>query len=187
MALCEICNRGLSVIPVTVHGKTYNACSDCSKAIDGIQSEDDAEFKNSEQYFVGLIKKQSIIPEIQNMILDMRQERNVRQSNKTSFQATTGYFFEGRPVLKYCGIVSSSVVLGTGFLSEFTASFSDFLGTNSKKFEDKLSQAKEEAMRQITEKCIDRGCNAVIGVDFDITLTINNMFIVSANGTAVQI
>ena len=37
---------------------------------------------------------------------------------------------EGMPIEKYYGLVSTNQVAGTGFLTDFTASLSDFFGGN---------------------------------------------------------
>ena len=54
---------------------------------------------------------------------------------------TTGFQFEGYEIVSYLGIVAGEVVLGTGFLSEFTSSFADFFGVQSGMFEEKLETA----------------------------------------------
>lgn len=72
-------------------------------------------------------------------------------------------------------------------MSEFTASLSDFFGTESKAFSDKLEEAKDAAMRKLIEKSVSVGGNAVIGVDFDYIVFGNNMIGVVANGTSVII
>ncbi len=100
---------------------------------------------------------------------------------------TTGYNFDGFLIENYIGIVSGQVVLGTGFLSEFTASFADFFGEESYKFADKLEQAKNAAMKKLIDKSIEKGGNALIGVDFDYITFRNNMIGVVANGTSVRI
>ena len=79
------------------------------------------------------------------------------------------------------------IVLGTGFYSELSASISDLLGTSSKTFEGKLSQAKRAAQEQMIINAMTLNANALIGVDFDITTFSNNIIAVSANGTAVVI
>ena len=63
-------------------------------------------------------------------------------------QTTTGFNFEGYTITSYLGIVSGQTVLGTGFLSEFKASFSDFFGVQSDAFADKLEEAKQAAMKK---------------------------------------
>lgn len=100
---------------------------------------------------------------------------------------TTGYNFEGYKIKSYLGVISSETVLGTGFLSEFTASFADFFGTQSKMFENKLESAKQVAMEKLIQKSSVLGGNAIIGVDIDYTMFSNNIICVIANGTSVVI
>ncbi len=98
---------------------------------------------------------------------------------------TSGYDFDGYTIIKYIGVVSGQVVLGTGFLSEVSATFADFFGETSKKFEDKLETAKNAAIEKLIVKSLEKGANAIIGVDFDYITFHNNMIGVVANGTAV--
>lgn len=62
---------------------------------------------------------------------------------------TTGFQFEGYEIVSYLGIVAGEVVLGTGFLSEFTSSFADFFGVQSGIFEEKLETARHAAMDKL--------------------------------------
>lgn len=78
-------------------------------------------------------------------------------------------------------------VFGTGFLSQFSASVSDFLGTQSNVFSDKLEQVKIAAINKLIEKSASLGGNAIIGVDFDYITFSNDMIGVIANGTSVLI
>lgn len=100
---------------------------------------------------------------------------------------TTGYNFHGYTIKKYFGIISGEVVLGTGFLSEFSASFSDFLGSKSESFAKKLESAKDAALKRLIQHSAEKGGNAVIGVDFDYITFSSNMIGVVANGTSVLI
>ena len=104
-----------------------------------------------------------------------------------NYMLTTGYEFEGYKIKNYMGVISGQVVLGTGFLSEFTASFADFFGEESNKFADKLENAKKAAIKRLIENSDKNGGNAIIGVDFDYITFKNNMIGVVANGTSVII
>lgn len=104
-----------------------------------------------------------------------------------NYMLTTGYDFIGYKIKKYIGIVSGQIVLGTGFLSEFTASFSDFFGVQSEKFATKLEQAKQAALEKMVVKSDVKGGNAIIGVDFDYITFHGNMIGVIANGTSVVV
>lgn len=120
-----------------------------------------------------------------------QQERQkiIDQLNQTrkNFKVTTGYNFEGYKIVEYKKVVSGSVVLGTGFLSEFNAGVSDFLGAKSNKFADKIDTAKDAAYDKMVEKAMDADANAIIGIDFDYITFENNMIGVVVNGTAVVI
>ena len=100
---------------------------------------------------------------------------------------TTGYDFSGYKIVQYLGVISGEVVLGTGFLSEFSASFSDLFGEESGAFADKLETAKDASIKKLTLKSAEKGGNAIIGVDFDYITFASNMIGVVANGTSVVI
>lgn len=100
---------------------------------------------------------------------------------------TNGYNFEGYHIKKYIGVISGEVVLGTGFISEFSAALSDLFGESNDAFANKLEAAKEAAIRKLKIKAIDNGGNAIIGIDFDYIVFANNMIGVVANGTNVLI
>lgn len=106
---------------------------------------------------------------------------------KRVHRMTTGYNFEGYNIVDYKGIVNGQIVLGTGFLSEFTASFADVFGTKSQLFADKMEKAKSAATDIMIKKSVEMGGNAIIGVDFDYIVFYNNMLGVVANGTSVSI
>ncbi len=100
---------------------------------------------------------------------------------------TTGFNFEGFKIVDYKQVISGETVLGTGFVSEFSASFSDFFGSSTNMFSNKLKQAKEAALEKLILTSIDIGGNAIIGVDFDYITFTGNLIGVVANGTSVLI
>lgn len=61
---------------------------------------------------------------------------------KVKILLTTGNNFEGYDIIDYCGVKSGSIVLGTGFLSEFSASFSDFSGTKDNRMGKRWKKQK---------------------------------------------
>lgn len=106
---------------------------------------------------------------------------------KKNFKLTTGYIFDGYEIAEYLGIYSGEVVLGTGFVSEFSASLSDIMGSRSNTFAKKMSAAKQGALQNLMKNALVAGANALIGIDFDYVTFENNIMGVSANGTAVII
>ncbi len=66
----------------------------------------------------------------------------------------------------------------------------DIVGGRSAAYEQSLREARETAIREMTEEARQKGANAVIGVDLDYeSIGIGeggNMLMVSASGTAVK-
>ncbi|MBD5515906.1 MAG: heavy metal-binding domain-containing protein [Lachnospiraceae bacterium] len=106
---------------------------------------------------------------------------------KEGFLVTTSNKFEKYEIIKYYGIASGSTVLGTGIFSELNAVGSDFFGTESNAFADKLDQARTSSINKMIDKAISQGGNALIGVSFDYINFTSNMIGVVANGTVVEI
>lgn len=115
------------------------------------------------------------------------EELALIEEKKKTFKLTTGYNFEGYSITEYIDIVDSEVVLGTGFFSEVSAQLDDFFGVSSSPYENKIAHAKKAAKEKLIYLAIQKGANALIGVDFDIMTIGNNMIVVSASGTAVVI
>lgn len=104
-----------------------------------------------------------------------------------NFLVTTGYQYEGYIIDKYFNLINGEIVMGTGFLSEFSAQVNDFLGTTSNTLEKKMQKAKELAMRKVISSAIEIGSNAVIGFKYEMFSLSDNILSVSAYATAVHI
>ena len=96
---------------------------------------------------------------------------------------------EGRRIVEYRGIVFGEVVSGVNFVRDIAASFSNFFGGRSGSYEEELVQARQNALIELEQRAIDRGANAVVGVDIDYEVlgTDNGMLMVTASGTAVVV
>ena len=82
-----------------------------------------------------------------------------------------------------------NVVIGTNVFSDLFASFTDFFGGRSGTYRDGLERIYNEAIKELKEKAIYLGANAIIGlsIDFDeIFGKDKSMFMVAATGTAVK-
>lgn len=117
------------------------------------------------------------------------EERNsqITEEDINNYMSTSGFNFEGYVIKKYCRIVNGYVVLETGFLSEFAASFNDMFEEESNAFANKMQIAQEAAMKKMIRQSILSGGNAVIGVNFSYVKFSSNMIGVAANGTSVMI
>jgi len=103
--------------------------------------------------------------------------------------STTTTLLEGRPVQRYVGIVTGEVIAGANVVRDIFASFSDFFGGRSGKYEEVLNRAREQALAEMESKAAAMGANAVIGVDIDYEVLgkAGSMLMVSVSGTAVVV
>lgn len=99
----------------------------------------------------------------------------------------TVHHVEGRPAMKYLGVVSSEVVLGTGLASELGAGLADLFGKRAGRFQTKLEESKDVALNELREKAHSAGGNAILGLDLDYSVLGGNLLMVVANGTVVQL
>lgn len=90
----------------------------------------------------------------------------------------------------YIEIISTNVVIGTNFFSDFGASLTDLFGGFSGTYQNKLQEIYDIAIDNLKKKAKRIGANAVIGlkIDFDeISGKGKSMFMISALGTAVVV
>lgn len=92
-------------------------------------------------------------------------------------------------MIEYRGIVTGETIIGANFLKDIFASVRDFIGGRSGSYEKVLREAKETALKEMEERAVQIGANAVVGVDLDYeTLGQNgSMIMVTCSGTAVRI
>lgn len=104
------------------------------------------------------------------------------------FMVSTTPTLEGNKIVKYYGIISSVVVLGTGFFSEFGAGIADFTGGRASGFQKKLDSATQAIMKELTDKATNRSSeiNALVGLKLDYTVGEKNMMILCGTATAVR-
>jgi len=102
---------------------------------------------------------------------------------------TTTNGVDGRPVQRYCGVVTGEVIVGANLFRDLFASVRDIVGGRSGAYEEVLGRAREEALAEMRQRAAALGGNAVIGVDLDYEVLGANgsMLMVSATGTAVQL
>lgn len=102
---------------------------------------------------------------------------------------TTTPGVDGRPVQRYCGIVTGEVIVGANMFRDLFASIRDIVGGRSGAYEDVLQRAREQALSEMRLRAAEHGANAVVGVDLDYEVLGANgsMLMVSATGTAVVV
>ena len=102
---------------------------------------------------------------------------------------TTTPTVEGYKIVEYKGIVFGEVINGVDFVKDFAAGLTNFFGGRSNSYEGELVQARENAMKEMRQRAMEMGANAVVGVDIDYEVLgqSNNMLMVTASGTAVVV
>ncbi len=108
---------------------------------------------------------------------------------KRVFISTTNSVDNGR-VVKYYGVVSSHIVAGAGFFSDFSAGLTDFFGGRSGSYMRQLESLYNQALGELSDKASILGANCILGLRVDL----NNipgkgmsMFMITAVGTAAKI
>ncbi len=101
---------------------------------------------------------------------------------------TTTPQIEGMKVIEYKGIVFGEVITGINAIKDIAAGLTNFFGGRSDSYEGELLQARENALYEMSQRAIERGANAIVGVDFDYeVLGQGNMLMVTVSGTAVVV
>ncbi len=93
---------------------------------------------------------------------------------------------EGHRITRYHGIVTGEAILGANIFRDLFASVRDIVGGRSAAYEEELGKARRTALKEMEERAAELGASAVVGVDLDYEV-INNMLMVTASGTAVDI
>lgn len=96
-------------------------------------------------------------------------------------------YIEGKRITTYYGIVSGETIIGANVFRDFFASIRDIVGGRSGSYEEVLREAKDTALKEMSEQARQMGANAVIGVDLDYETVggSGSMLMVTASGTAV--
>ena len=96
---------------------------------------------------------------------------------------------EGKPVNDYLGIVTGETIIGANIFKDLFASIRDIVGGRSGSYERVLREAKDTALKEMTENASKLGASAVIGIDLDYETVGKNggMLMVTASGTAVKL
>ena len=94
---------------------------------------------------------------------------------------------EGERIVAYIGVVSGEAVMGANIFRDMSAGLRIMFGGQSRSFEKLFKEARDVALREMTDEATARGANAVVGVDLDYEILgeTGTMLIVCASGTAV--
>ena len=96
---------------------------------------------------------------------------------------------DGKPVKGYLGIVTGETIIGANIFKDLFASIRDIVGGRSGSYEKVLREAKDVALKEMTDNAIRLNADAVVGIDLDYETVGKNggMLMVTASGTAVSL
>lgn len=102
---------------------------------------------------------------------------------------TTTPQIEGKKIVEYKGIVCGEVISGVNFIKDIMGGLRDFIGGRSETYENELINAREGAIKEMTERAQNIGANAIVGIDIDYEVlgSGNGMLMITVSGTAVVI
>ena len=102
---------------------------------------------------------------------------------------TTTPHVEGQQIAGYLGIVTGEAILGANIFKDLFAGIRDIVGGRSGAYEAELRRAREIAMQELASAALERGANAVVGIDLDYETVGQggSMLMVTASGTAVRL
>lgn len=102
---------------------------------------------------------------------------------------TTTPSIEGKTIEEYLGIVMGEAIIGANILKDIFAAVRDVVGGRAGAYEDALRSARQEALREMSNRASELGANAVVGVDIDYEVLgkAGSMLMVTSAGTAVKV
>ena len=102
---------------------------------------------------------------------------------------TTTPTVEWKRITNYHGIVFGEVISGVNLFKDFFAGIRDIVWGRSYSYEDELIKARQEALQELAQRAMEKGANAVVGIDIDyeVLWQKGSMLMVTASGTAVTI
>lgn len=110
--------------------------------------------------------------------------------NPKDILVTTTEKIDGIEIIQYIKPISAHVVTGTGFFSDFAASFSDVFGGRSQSYQKQLTSIYNEAIETLKRTAYETGANCIVGLRVDLDEIAGkgkSMFMITAVGTAVVI
>jgi uncharacterized protein YbjQ (UPF0145 family) len=101
---------------------------------------------------------------------------------------TTTPSIEGKEIKQYIGIITGETIIGANAIKDMFAGFTDFFGGRSNSYEKVLREAKNSALKEMSERAVQLGADAIVGIDLDYETIGRNssMLMVTCSGTAVK-
>lgn len=94
---------------------------------------------------------------------------------------------DGRPIDRYCGVVTGEAIVGANIFRDIFAWFRDIVGGRAAAYENALNGARDMAFAELERNARKMGADAVVGINIDYETVGRNgsMLMVCVTGTAV--
>ena len=101
---------------------------------------------------------------------------------------TTTHQIESKTIATYIDIVTGETIIGANIFKDLFAGIRDIIGGRSSSYEKTLREAKEQAIKEMTERAVKLGAEAIVGIDlhYQTVGKANGMLMVTCSGTAVK-
>ncbi|MFJ8356684.1 heavy metal-binding domain-containing protein [Bacillus paramycoides] len=100
---------------------------------------------------------------------------------------TTTNTIQGKEIIEYIDIVNGEAIMGANIVRDIFASVRDVVGGRSGAYESKLKEARDIAMEEMKQLAMQKGANAIVGIDVDYEVVRDGMLMVAISGTAVRV
>ena len=121
-----------------------------------------------------------------------RKEEEIKKKEEEleRIMMTTGPSFEGYVITEYKGIIFDETITGVGLKTAVKGLgdvFASFTGEQMYALSERINELKRELIYRLKEKAVNAGANAIIGIDFENSIPVGSVIMVTAHGTAVVI
>ncbi|MFL0492511.1 heavy metal-binding domain-containing protein [Bacillus sp. 179-I 2A5 NHS] len=100
---------------------------------------------------------------------------------------TTTNTIQDKEIIEYIDIVNGEAIMGANIVRDIFASVRDVVGGRSGAYESKLKEARDIAMEEMKQLAMQKGANAIVGIDVDYEVIRDGMLMVAISGTAVRV
>ncbi len=107
--------------------------------------------------------------------------------SEAEFIMVTTPTIPGYRVRKVLGVVTGLTPRTRGAGGRFLAGLESAFGGEVTTYTSELERAREEALERVKQKAIERGANALIGLDMETSEVFEGVVVISATGTAVVV
>ena len=200
MITCCICNKKLGRGESNIFSHKYNQlllCEKCNTAKEKLKVNVEGKIEDiqrNRKYFEELLYIGIVHPTAKEPLQSLLKEAEFAEKESMQYRfknknllITTGNSFEGYRIVKYLDVINTEVVLNIGMFSELGGEICDISGKTNDIVAQKLSDAKEESLELLKNRAAEKGGNGLLGVNINMVNLVENMLVISAIGTIVQI